>query len=78
MWGSLAAFGALAAGDAVLAVRAAAGVPLPAAAKAFSAFLVLGGALFALRDPDAFEPPAPWLAYLAAAGTALYAAVRFL
>jgi hypothetical protein len=75
MWGSLAVFGALAAGDAVVAVRAASGVPLPEAARAASALLVFGGALFALRDPDRFAPPTPWLAYVAAAGAALYAAV---
>ena len=76
MWGSLAVFGAVAAGDAILAVQAAPGVPLPEAAAAFSALLVFGASLFALRDPDAFEPPAPWVAYLAAAGTLVYLASR--
>ena len=60
--------------SAVVAVRAASGVPLPEAARAASALLVFGGALFALRDPDRFAPPTPWLAYVAAGGTALYAA----
>ncbi|MFB6168398.1 MAG: hypothetical protein ABEJ43_06075 [Haloferacaceae archaeon] len=73
-WGSLAVFGAVAAGEAVLAVRAAPGTPVAEAATAFSALLVFGASLFALRDPDRFEPPAPWLAYLAAAGTLGYVA----
>jgi hypothetical protein len=72
MWGSLAVFGAVATGRAVLAVRAAPGVSAAEAAAAFAAFLVLGASLLALRDPDAFEPPAPWVAYLAAAGTLGY------
>ena len=73
MWGSLAVFGALAAGEAVLAVRAAPGIPVVEAAAAFAALLVLGGALMALRDPGTFEPPAPWVAYVAAASTVVYA-----
>ena len=74
MWGSLAVFGAVATGRSILALRAAAGVPLAETAAAFAAFLVLGGSLFALRDPDAFEPPAPWVAYLAAVATVVYLA----
>jgi hypothetical protein len=72
MWGSLAVFGAVAAGRSILALRATAGVPLAETAAAFAAFLILGGSLFALRDPDAFEPPAPWVAYLAAVSTLGY------
>ena len=72
MWGSLAVFGAAATGSSILALRAAGGAPLAETAAAFAAFLVLGGSLFALRDPDAFEPPAPWVAYLAAVSTLGY------
>jgi len=75
MWGSLAVFGAVATGEAALAVRAAPGVPPVEAATAFAAFLVLGASLMALRDPETFEPPAPWVAYLAAASTAVYVGV---
>jgi hypothetical protein len=74
MWGSLAVFGAVAAGDAILSIRAAPGVPVSEAAAAFAAFLVFGASLLALRDPDAFEPPAPWVAYLAGVGTLGYLA----
>jgi hypothetical protein len=75
MWGSLAVFGAVATGDAVLTLRAAPGTPLPGVARAVAAFLVLGASLLALRDPEAFAPPAPWVAYLAAASTLGYVVV---
>lgn len=74
MWGSLAAFGALAGGRAVLAVRAAPGLPLPDLFASMAALVVVGGSLIALRTPDRHEPPAPWVAYVAAAGTLVYAA----
>ena len=72
MWGSLAVFGAVATGRSILDLRAAPGLPVAEVAAAFAAFLVLGASLFALRDPEAFEPPSPWMAYLAAAGTLGY------
>jgi hypothetical protein len=78
MWGSLAVFGAVATAESVLAVRAAPGTPVPEVAAAFAAFLVLGASLFALRDPEAFEPPSPWMAYVAAAGTLGYVLSLFL
>ena len=74
LWGSLAVFGALSTGRAVLSLRATTDPSLGAVATAFSAFLVLGASLFALRDPETFEPPRPWLAYVAAAGTAAFVA----
>jgi hypothetical protein len=69
MWGSLTVFGAVATGRSILNLRAASGVPVLEAATAVAAFLALGASLFALRDPESFEPPAPWMAYLAAVGT---------
>ena len=72
MWGSLAVFGAVATGRSILDLRAAPGLPVAETATAFAAFLVLGASLFALRDPESFEPPAPWMAYLTAAGTLGY------
>ncbi|ESS06908.1 MAG: hypothetical protein A07HB70_00877 [uncultured archaeon A07HB70] len=72
MWGSLAVFGALAAGEAVLAVRAASGTPPVEVATAFAGLLVLGASLMALRNPETSEPPAPWVGWLAAASTAVY------
>jgi hypothetical protein len=74
MWTSIGAFGLLAGGRAVLAVRAAPGLPLADALAALAALVVVGGSIVALRHPDRHEPPAPWVAYLAAVGTAVYAA----
>ncbi|MFB6303893.1 MAG: hypothetical protein ABEH47_01905 [Haloferacaceae archaeon] len=74
LWGSLAVFGALATGEAVLALRAAPGLPPGRLGAAVAAFLVLGASLLALRDPERFEPSPPWIAYVAAGGTLLYAA----
>jgi hypothetical protein len=74
MWTSLAVFGTLAGGRAVLTVRAAPGLPLSDLFAAMAALVVVGGSLVALRDPDRFEPSPPWIAYVAAAGTLVYVA----
>jgi hypothetical protein len=72
MWGSLAVFGAVATGEAVFVIRVASGTPPVEVATAFAGFLVLGASLMALRDPEAFEPPASWLGWLAAVSAAVY------
>ncbi|MFB6302595.1 MAG: hypothetical protein ABEH78_07025 [Haloferacaceae archaeon] len=74
MWASIAAFGLLAGGRAALAVRTAPGLPVLDVLAALAALVVVSGSLVALGNLDRFEPPSPWLAYVAAVGTLVYAA----
>ncbi len=72
LWGSLAVFGAVAAGRALLELRVTAGLALDALVPVLAGLTVLGAALLAMRDPERFAPDPPWIAYVAAAGTLLY------